>query len=136
MSEWNVPQWLEAELKRQMAGTRTPEELWHRIQHPRAAHRATANAWMRWPVAAMLIAGALWLQGKVPSPRLHTQTLLITRAADQNPDRCPLQCGPPLIDPVYQVAEDWARRMPSYTVVPAHVPHETSGCAACHVAAN
>jgi hypothetical protein len=133
MSEWNVPKWLETELSRQMAGTRAPEELWRRIQHPRAAQRASANAWMRWPVAAMLIAGALWLPGKVPVPRLPAQTL-ITRAADQNPDRCPLQCGPPLIDPVYQVAEDWARRMPTYTVVPTSGSREVSGCATCHVA--
>lgn len=135
MSEGNVPQWLEAELKRQMAGKRAPEELWNRIQHPPAVHRVSPNAWMRWPVAAMLIAGTLWLPGKAPVPRMHTLTL-VTRAADQNPDRCPLQCGPPLIDPVYQVAEDWARRMPAYTVVPAHAPHETSGCTACHVATN
>jgi hypothetical protein len=135
MSEWNVPKWLETELARHITGARAPEELWHRIQHPRATQRASANAWMRWPVAAMLIAGALWLPGKVPMPRIHT-TALVTRVGDQNPDRCPLQCGPPLIDPVYQVAEDWVRRMPTYAVVPASAPHEASGCTACHVATN
>ena len=134
MSEWNVSKWLETELTRQLGGTRAPEELWNRIQHPRAVQRTTST-WMRWPVAAMLIAGALWLPGKVPVPRLQAKAV-ITRAAEQNPDRCPLQCGPPLIDPVYQVAEDWARRMPAYTVVPANVAHEVSGCGNCHLAAN
>jgi len=134
MSESNVPRWLETELARQLAGTRAPDELWNRIQHPRGVQRATASTWMRWPVAAMLIAGALWLPGKVPVPR--QAKAVITRAAEQNPDRCPLQCGPPLIEPVYQVAEDWARRMPAYTMVPANGPHEASGCGHCHVASN
>jgi len=135
MSERNVPKWLETELARHMAGTRAPEELWHRIQHPRVLPKTSANAWMRWPVAAMLIAGALWLPGKVPDPKLPAKSLIM-RAAEQNPDRCPLQCGPPLVEPVYQVAADWARRMPAYTIVPPNVPHEAAGCVNCHVAAN
>jgi hypothetical protein len=83
--------WLERELRRELAPVEAPDGLWQQVNQRRSADR---HRFLRvWPVAAILTAavaiGTLWMVAKGEQPPTHQ--LALENSRDRNPATC-LSC--------------------------------------------